>query len=306
METNATYIEEGDRQIKKSDDQSAIALISSHRSEPNLNENSGKVVEEAEEAKKHKANSNNELIERRKGRRRQKRRRWRPYNLKWSETSEIEVKRIHSKIQQHGQPLAPYNTTQFIMNDHCDREPNFDEISRRMSQIRRRKEEEDNEEVDNSEEFYSSPEDESDYLQQQFHEAYDNVHAERLNSMSKSELVQEYLQLEDRVEDLEKKLKECQTHNCNRDVSDQNNTAKMSDKLQDQNHTQNFENKICNENVRQFMCHENLKQLLEENQKLKLDNEQLKQRINANTVILQQKSFCHREVQTEVLSLCNN
>ncbi|KAH8022602.1 hypothetical protein HPB51_000902 [Rhipicephalus microplus] len=57
-------------------------------------------------------------------------------------------------------------------------------------------------------EFYSSPEDEEDFLQKQFSEAYEDVHAERLNSMSKAELVQEYLLLEERVEELEHKLKE--------------------------------------------------------------------------------------------------
>jgi len=55
--------------------------------------------------------------------------------------------------------------------------------------------------------FYSSSDDDEDYLQREFSATYDNVNAERLSSMSKSELISEYQMLQERVETLERKLK---------------------------------------------------------------------------------------------------
>lgn len=48
--------------------------------------------------------------------------------------------------------------------------------------------------------------DEQDFLERQFTETYENFHTERLNSMSKTELVQENIALEERVDDLQKRL----------------------------------------------------------------------------------------------------
>uniref|UniRef100_A0A131YRB7 Protein HEXIM1/2 n=1 Tax=Rhipicephalus appendiculatus TaxID=34631 RepID=A0A131YRB7_RHIAP len=140
-----------------------------------------------------------------------KKRKWKPYyKLSWEERRELEEResrranRIRQRMFAHGQPVAPYNTTQFLMEDHCVQEPDYES----MNGHHRHRENSINDSVDSSDEFYSSPEDEEDFLQKQFSEAYEDVHAERLNSMSKAELVQEYLQLEERVEELEHKLKE--------------------------------------------------------------------------------------------------
>uniref|UniRef100_A0A023GKD4 Putative hexamethylene bis-acetamide inducible 1 n=1 Tax=Amblyomma triste TaxID=251400 RepID=A0A023GKD4_AMBTT len=139
-----------------------------------------------------------------------KKRKWKPYyKLSWEERRELEEResrranRLRQRMFAHGQPVAPYNTTQFLMEDHCVQEPDYES----MNGHHRHRENSINDSVDSSDEFYSSPEDEEDFLQKQFSEAYDDVHAERLNSMSKAELVQEYLLLEDRVEELELKLK---------------------------------------------------------------------------------------------------
>ncbi|CAN8014862.1 unnamed protein product [Ixodes persulcatus] len=138
-----------------------------------------------------------------------KKRKWKPYyKLSWEERRELEEResrranRLRQQMFAHGQPVAPYNTTQFLMEDHCVQEPDFES---RNGHHRHREDSVNS--VDSSDEFYSSPEDEDDFLQKQFSEAYDDVHAERLSSMSKAELVQEYLLLEDRVEDLEQKLR---------------------------------------------------------------------------------------------------
>lgn len=138
-----------------------------------------------------------------------KKRKWKPYyKLSWEERRELEEResrranRLRQQMFAHGQPVAPYNTTQFLMEDHCVQEPDYES---RNGHHRHRDDSVNS--VDSSDEFYSSPEDEDDFLQKQFSEAYDDVHAERLSSMSKAELVQEYLLLEERVEDLEQKLR---------------------------------------------------------------------------------------------------
>lgn len=50
-----------------------------------------------------------------------------------------------------------------------------------------------------------------EHLQSEFQEVYANIHTERLSSMSKNQLVNQYLLLEERVEELENQLRESQT-----------------------------------------------------------------------------------------------
>lgn len=50
-----------------------------------------------------------------------------------------------------------------------------------------------------------------EHLQSEFQEVYANIHTERLSSMSKHQLVDKYLLLEERVEELENQLRESQT-----------------------------------------------------------------------------------------------
>ncbi|KAL3218131.1 hypothetical protein MRX96_031818 [Rhipicephalus microplus] len=69
-----------------------------------------------------------------------------------------------------------------LWKDHCVQEPDYES----MNGHHRHRENSINDSVDSSDEFYSSPEDEEDFLQKQFSEAYEDVHAERLNSMSKA------------------------------------------------------------------------------------------------------------------------
>lgn len=50
-----------------------------------------------------------------------------------------------------------------------------------------------------------------EHLQSEFQEVYAEIHTERLSSMSKNQLVNQYLLLEERVEELENQLRESQT-----------------------------------------------------------------------------------------------
>lgn len=159
---------------------------------------------------------------------RRSRRRKRPYEaaneqhqpdkrMRWTECNADEVSRLHRNCMQKGQPLAPYNTTQFIMNEHnAEKEIDFDELSGQIQQMHNNRKPLDNsgdgaaassdlDESNRDDYYYSSPEDESYFLEQQFHEAYDTMHAERLNSMSKGDLLKEYLLIEKELETLRQK-----------------------------------------------------------------------------------------------------
>jgi protein HEXIM1/2 len=119
------------------------------------------------------------------------------------------------------QPPAPYNTTQFLMEDHNDL-PDLDEklagvasggsaaevhrhFTRPIALPRTR---DSSFSVDSDEAyFYSSPEDEEEFLTKEFSSAYEDLHAERLSALTKTELIQEYTQLEAKVDLLTKWLR---------------------------------------------------------------------------------------------------
>lgn len=100
---------------------------------------------------------------------------------------------------------APNNTTQFIMEDH-DTEQALDlEHLEALRGSRTTRARDSSFSIDSDEDISSSPEDEA-YLWKEFCNTYEDVHVERLGTMTKLDLIQEYLQLEQRVGNLEKKL----------------------------------------------------------------------------------------------------
>ncbi|UXI22686.1 Nose resistant to fluoxetine protein 6 [Sarcoptes scabiei] len=149
--------------------------------------------------------------------------------MRWTECDADEVSRLHRDCVQNGQPLAPYNTSQFIMNEHSN-DIDFEALSGEIQQMRQIKQQKKddaaaftasstlrNDSNDSNdlpaEDYYSSPEDESFFLEQQFHEAYDTMHAERLNSMSKSDLLKEFLIMEKELEILKQQPHQSITKN---------------------------------------------------------------------------------------------
>ncbi|XP_013787849.1 protein HEXIM-like [Limulus polyphemus] len=191
-----------------------------------------------------------------------KKEKWKPYNkLSWKEKLELEERetrranRIRAELVAHGLPLAPYNTTQFLMDDHYVQEPNFEVIynGHRNSH---------HDYSGDSDEFYSSPEDEDVFLQKQFSEVYDDIHAERLNSMSKNELVREYMQLEDRIEELELQLKDAKAESISSETV-----------CDGEAQTSEFNEREQLEKIRIFR--EEIKQLAEENVLLRKENERM-------------------------------
>ncbi|XP_068575091.1 protein HEXIM1 [Cebidichthys violaceus] len=152
-----------------------------------------------------------------------KKRNWKPYyKLNWDERKALEEKetarasRLREEMFAKGLPVAPYNTTQFLMDEHDREEPDLNTETgvRRPSGVGSRTEDTGSEEdlFDNNNE----EEDDDDgsgggggsdgigrpgnaggeFLQRDFSETYEMYHVESLQNMTKQELVQEYLELE--------------------------------------------------------------------------------------------------------------
>ena len=134
---------------------------------------------------------------------------WRPYNkLSWeekrkvNERDSIRAERRREMIRQKGRPIAPYNTTQFLMEEHDTFEPdlrdlNLDHYSQSPVVNLVRSDGEEMESFTSEESFY----------EKDFSEMYETTHAETLHSMSKEELIENYLELERKVEFLEKEVR---------------------------------------------------------------------------------------------------
>ena len=128
---------------------------------------------------------------------------------------------------------APFNSTQFLMSDHPSEavkhlnstlnvkqksseavvEANGEEsnsldsslLERPVRRITRARESSFS--IDSDEDYYySSPEDEEEFLNREFIKDYDNVRNDRLVDMTKAELINEYLQMEQKIETLEQSL----------------------------------------------------------------------------------------------------
>uniref|UniRef100_A0A663FH76 HEXIM P-TEFb complex subunit 1 n=1 Tax=Aquila chrysaetos chrysaetos TaxID=223781 RepID=A0A663FH76_AQUCH len=119
-----------------------------------------------------------------------KKRRWKPYSkLSWEEKQQFDERqslrasRLRAEMFAKGQPVAPYNTTQFLMEDHDQEEP---DLKTGLYPRRAAAKSDDTSEEDFLEEF----------LQRDFSETYERYHVESLQNMSKQELVKEYLELE--------------------------------------------------------------------------------------------------------------
>lgn len=148
-----------------------------------------------------------------------KKRTWKPYNkLSWEEKKALEEKetarasRMREEMFAKGLPVAPYNTTQFLMDEHDREEPdlNTETGARRSLGVGGRMED-----TGSEEDLFDNEEEDDDdgsgggsdgigrpgnaggeFLQRDFSETYEMYHVESLQNMTKQELVQEYLELE--------------------------------------------------------------------------------------------------------------
>ncbi|KAK3702851.1 hypothetical protein QZH41_003842 [Actinostola sp. cb2023] len=160
---------------------------------------------------------------------RRNRKKYKPYTrMTWDEKRaklELDAKKANKIREQYtnekGRPAAPYNTTQFLMDEHDREEPDLgnhlhmdsegdgdesgDSVGRRTRQ--------DSHSLDDPdlEDYNEFPEDEiyeQKFFEKDFTEAYEQCHAENLYSMKKDDLVRECMSLEERVEALERQIRQ--------------------------------------------------------------------------------------------------
>lgn len=148
-----------------------------------------------------------------------KKRHWKPYyKLSWEERKALDERetarasRLREEMFAKGLPVAPYNTTQFLMDEHDREEPDLNTETgvRRPSGVGVRMED-----TGSEEDLFDNEEEDDDdgsgggsdgigrpgnaggeFLQRDFSETYEMYHVESLQNMTKQELVQEYLELE--------------------------------------------------------------------------------------------------------------
>ncbi|KAG6465481.1 protein HEXIM1 [Manduca sexta] len=97
---------------------------------------------------------------------------------------------------------APFNNNQFLMEIHKPEPENTFQILQTPSARTR----DSSFSVDSEDNyFFSLPEDEEEYLTKEFSSVYEDAQSERLSNMSKNELIQEYLLLEAKYENLVKR-----------------------------------------------------------------------------------------------------
>ncbi|XP_014469120.1 PREDICTED: protein HEXIM [Dinoponera quadriceps] len=196
-----------------------------------------------------------------------KHRKLKPYSKQQLSCQQHMRSRYIGRIVKTGrtQPPAPYNTTQFLMDDHSD----LPDLEQKLSEAaslevpamfqkppappRTR---DSSFSVDSDEDyFYSSPEDEEEFLTKEFSNAYEDLHAERLSNLSKSQLIQEYLQLETRMDVLRQRGKNFHQME-ERDAENKTTDSETAKKLK--------------------LCQQRIDDLLQQNEQLRRENEVLR------------------------------
>lgn len=151
------------------------------------------------------------VLGRRKHRRRpsKRKRQWKPYlELSWEEKQQRDERqsqracRVREEMFAKGQPVAPYNTTQFLMDDQNPEEPNLD-VSHRTSHPGSSGESE-------AEDSDGQDQARGEFQQRNFSETYERCYTENLQGLSKPKLVQDYLELERRLSQAEAETRRLQ------------------------------------------------------------------------------------------------
>lgn len=164
---------------------------------------------------------------------RKPRHKFKPYNtLTWDEKRKLgehdalrAMQRRKELSLQKGCPIAPYNTTQFLMEEHKVLE-NFDEkvLSNSYSKPDYTSAESNTDNPCTLDTSSSSISDD-EYFDKDFDEFYTRVHIDTLNSFSKDDLISYISELEVKIENLEKYVR------INQVLADQN--AKLAEEIQE-------------------------------------------------------------------------
>uniref|UniRef100_A0A1B6LCU7 Uncharacterized protein n=1 Tax=Graphocephala atropunctata TaxID=36148 RepID=A0A1B6LCU7_9HEMI len=220
-------------------------------------------------------NVDTEPCERRKKTRRGKPKRKNPYNKEGNETRKAVNRSKNRPRFAHRHADAPYNTNEFLMEDHntfvkLNSPPT---VSASVGNSRPpRVRDPSFTSVDSDEDhFYSSPEDEEEFLTKEFSNTYQDLHVETLQGMTKSELIQQVLQLEDKVDSLEKRLG-------NRPKGEKD----PYDKLKTSVDTSSEDCDVASDKIKPLQVE--ISRLRLENEKLQIENERLRRRNRSSSV----------------------
>ncbi|EDO44772.1 predicted protein [Nematostella vectensis] len=284
----------------------------------------------------------------RRGSRRCRKKKYKPYTkMTWDEKKarlELDAKKATKMREQYmhekGRPAAPYNTTQFLMDEHDQEEPDLgahshmqsdgeDDTSNSTGRPRLQSQSMDDSDLEDynespedeiyeqqffekdfteayeqvhAESLYSmnkdartgvwgleyyneSPEDEiyeQQFFEKDFTEAYEQVHAESLYSMNKDALVRECMCLEERVETLERQMRE--KDRCKNGLVRQTSLEELALKLNSESSSGNSDDNSstrANEDVLSSLQSE-LNRLRSENERLRLENTNLTKTVPTN------------------------
>lgn len=171
---------------------------------------------------------------------------------------------------------APFNNNQFLMEIHKPEPENNFHVMRTPS-ARTRDSSFSIDSEDNY--FFSLPEDEEEYLTKEFSSVYEDAQSERLSNMSKNELIQEYLLLEAKYDNLVKRTERSRPK-CldDKDGTETDKDASMTDKDsmltdRDTSGTSIESNTVYEPSINEMM--QRLKEQEDQIRELKLANEKL-------------------------------
>jgi len=137
------------------------------------------------------------------------------------ERAKARADQIRARMLAKGHMLAPYNSTQFIISDreqdevrrldhalHDDQKKMADLFKTSPRRVSRQRNDSSFSLDSDEGYFYSSPEDEQEFISKEFRKDYAKGNMDRLDKMDKMKLIQEYLSVEKKMELLEKRLED--------------------------------------------------------------------------------------------------
>lgn len=154
------------------------------------------VLRNMQDANDQDGNGNDKSRKRRRPRR--KNRKWKPYTqLSWEERQQRDEEESRRASLKRANRPTPYNTTQFLMEDHKVVTPDLSNMGAF----------DENHDVNLSSSDEVLENENEEYLVRNFTAVYDEVQSERLQQMSKEQLVNEVLELSKKVSELEQILR---------------------------------------------------------------------------------------------------
>lgn len=144
--------------------------------------------------------------------------------MSWTEKQALEEKETRRANQKReeafasGHPVAPYNTTQFLMDDHCKNEAISPDLHRYNS-----KESNASNSSDTSSDYYDDDENEG-FQQKNFIDTFNDFRMQELMNKTKEDLVRDYVELEMKLERMQENTKS-KKGSSSRDSSDSSSCA---------------------------------------------------------------------------------